>query len=110
MPTISATIDARQMAEAERLLRHVKNGAKRAAVRAINKVTLKQRTAIVRNVATKSGIKPTILKKLYIRMKKANFRTLVGVIRFVVRPIPLISFGARQTARGVSYQVRQKRG
>lgn len=77
----------------------------KAAPRALNKVIDQVTTATAREIrASGYKLKVGIIKK-NLTKQRANAGKLVAVVRASGRPIPLINYGARETAKGVSVDV-----
>jgi hypothetical protein len=80
-----------------------------ALVRALNKTATQVRTRASREIrAAGYNLKAADVKKA-LTIKRASSGELVASVIAKGRPIPLIKYGARQTARGVSVQVMKGR-
>lgn len=104
----SIELNPQDVARVRRLLAGVKDAAQTVLVRSLNKTLSGVKTdasAEIRAVVTakKSAVDATF------KSQKATATRLTAVFESTGRPIPLIDFGARQTQRGVSVQVRRDR-
>jgi len=78
-----------------------------AVNRALNKTATFAKTQIVGDLRKTINLKPGLLREKYIRVSPATKPRPVAVISIKGTRIPLLAFGARQTAKGVSYQIRR---
>lgn len=104
MIRVSATIDKRQLENAAQTLKGVRNGVKRAAVRAINKVARSARTEVVRKISRETGLRQRDIRKRNVRLLRARYDRLSALLILTGRAIKLIRYRARQTRRGVTYR------
>lgn len=106
---INVRLDPRQVDDLRATLAGVGENVQRVLSRAINKVAVSARTQIIRRVAAEITVRPRELRDKNIRLRKADYRSLAARIWITGRRIPLLSFAARPTARGVSYAIRKGR-
>ena len=78
-----------------------------AVNRAVNKTATFAKTQIVRDLRKTLNLKPAFLREKYIRLSPATKPRPVAVISIKGTRIPLLAFGARQTARGVTYAIKR---
>ena len=82
---------------------------KKATSRALNKVAAMAKTQAAREIRTAGyNIKLGAIKKQLI-IRKASSGELQAYLKAQGKPIPLINYGARQTASGVSVNVKGSR-
>lgn len=79
-----------------------------AIARAINHTLAKAKTSASKDVRTRYKVKASDIKKTMVTTK-ANRSTQTGYIRVSASPLPIFSFGARQTKKGVTVNVIGKR-
>jgi hypothetical protein len=100
--TIDQVISKRWIAVKDKVL-------KQATSRALNKVAALAKTQAAREIkAAGYNIKVGAIKK-QLTIKKAYGGELQAYLKAQGRPIPLINYGARQTATGVSVSVKGSR-
>lgn len=73
-------------------------------LRAMNRAVLSARTVMVRSMAQDTGLKQKDVRDA-IRTENATGTRLQAKIAASLKRLPLIKFGARQTAAGVSYKL-----
>ena len=97
-------VDERQLAGVQRLLAAIPRGADRAIVRAVNKTARTVRSRIVKKIAARITLTQKAIRegaRLYLAKYNRHFATVtISGYR-----IPLIRYRARQTKKGVTYQV-----
>jgi hypothetical protein len=76
----------------------------RALVRALNRGINAGRTFMVQNIAKDTGLKSGDVREA-MRMKEATLSNPTATLGTSLKRIPLIKFGAKQTRRGVSYNL-----
>lgn len=108
MQPFNVEIDQAQLSRATLLLSSIGRGAATVLARAINRTLDGVKTdasTMIRAVITakKKDVDATF------DISKASAARPVGSFRSTGRPLPLISFSARQTKKGVSIQVRKDR-
>ncbi len=91
---IDIKVNPAQVAEIERLTAGIKNGVPRVLVRAINKVTRFQFTAVKRLLAKKTKLKQGDVAK-GMRRVLASYKKMTAIISVRGRGIPLIRMKAR---------------
>ena len=96
-----------KLAEVTAMLDDVKNGSQQVISRAINKVATAARTQIVRRIVQEVNLKAGEVRDRNVSLTKANYSRLEAMIRVSGRRIPLLRWGARQTAKGVSYAIHR---
>jgi len=107
------TISIKGLDEAKFLLQGIKNGSRKAIVRALNK-TVGTTTGGVRSDASKAvagsiNLAQTVIKKDF-SVAKATYSNLSAHVRAKGLPIALGKFkGTRQTKKGISVQVKKNR-
>jgi len=104
---INIGIPEAKLAEVTAMLDDVKNGSQQVISRAINKVATAARTQIVRRIVEEVNLKSAEVRDRNVSLTKANYSRLEAMIRISGRRIPLLRWGARQTAKGVSYAIRR---
>ena len=107
---INIGITDAKLAEVNAMLDGVKNGSQQVISRAINKVGTAARTQIVRRIVQEVNLKAGEVRDRNVSLSKANYSRLEAMIRISGRRIPLLRWGARQTAKGVSYAIRRGAG
>ena len=107
-PTLDIQVDERQMLEISLTLKGIPRGMRMVLSRAINKVGVAARTAIVRRVLKEVRLK-TRQAKQSITLKRATYRHAnpTAHIRVSGYRVPLLDWGARQLKGGVSYAIRR---
>lgn len=105
---VSVIFNKRQLDEVQRVLRAIPRGWQTAASRAINKTALTVRSKIVKKIREYMPIKQKEIRKK-VTLKKATRTFLEAIIRIKGGRIPLIDFGARQTAKGVTYKLQGRK-
>lgn len=103
---ITIKINAEDMAKVKKALAGVSGAVDRVCMRAINDGLVGMKTdasAEIRSVITlkKSTVDATF------KTVKASVTSLSGVFASTGKPVPLIEYGARQTTKGVSVQVKR---
>ena len=98
---ITIKVDSR---EVERALREAPKVAEKALVRTLNRTADKARVTASKTVRETYNIKAGDLNKS-IRIYKADRSRLVAQLTITGKPVGLIAFAARQTAKGVTYMI-----
>jgi hypothetical protein len=84
-------------------------GTTEAITRALNKTAITARADAARNIRDAGyGIKVSSVKGA-ISIRRANNQDLKAIVTATGNPIPLINYGARQTSKGVSVNVKNGR-
>jgi len=102
-------VDPAQLAEVERLLAAVPGGVDRVLVTSVNSVSTTGRKEIVREMSRKLTLKQKRVRE-GTALRRATRQRLEAVITVSGRRIMLIEFSARQTRRGVTYQIERSQG
>lgn len=105
MPIVTATINKGDLKRAERLLAGIKNGAPKAASRAINKVAKSTRTQVVRQISKETGLPQKDIRQRNVRLRSASYRSLIARLRLFAKAIPIVRLKARQVKSGVTYRL-----
>ena len=93
---------------AVQLLTQYPKQVQRATVRALNRALTTGKATVARLVAKDMGLQVGVVKDA-IKVTKANASRLQIQLRASLRLLPLIHFGARQTAHGVTYNLGRGR-
>lgn len=93
---------------AVQLLQQYPARVQRATMRALNRALTTGRAVMARDVAKDMGLKVSVVKDA-INARKATTTNLQIRLAASLKLIPLIEFGARQTARGVTYNLGRGR-
>jgi len=106
---IEIKLDQVQWLRAQGLLAGVKNGSRRVVMRATNKTLAGVRTDSVKEIRQEVNLSATVVRKtMYV--EKATLRDLRAAVRSRQKyGTSLIAFGARQTRKGVTVQVKKGR-
>ncbi len=97
------------VAGAFKKLNATKDGTRKAIARALNKTATTARVEAARNIRDAGyGLKVGKIKDA-LSIRRATGEELTAVLRSTGQPIPLINYGARQTAKGVSVNVKNGR-
>jgi len=97
-------LDEKRLRAIERELAAAPGAMPKVMSRAVNKVATAARTEIVRGVAQETALTQKDARKS-VGLTRATYRRWAATIRVGGRRIPLIRFKARQTRKGVTYQV-----
>ncbi len=100
---IEVVVDQRKIRAVQRLLAAVPKGWRRVASRAVNHTARKARTRIVQELRRRLKMRSTDIRK-DVTLRRASYANPEARIRIGGKPIPLVRFQARQTARGVTYR------
>jgi len=100
---IHVQVDQAKLAEIERLLAGIKNGLPTVLARAVNKTAAYGRTRIIRRLASEVGLQQKLVRRV-VSLLRATYRTPAARIRIRARRMPLVWFGAKQTAKGVTFR------
>jgi hypothetical protein len=99
VPIASFSLRIKNSGDVEKAIARFKDRARPAIVRALNRSAVSARTVMVRDVAKDFGIRQ---KDVAISVENASPSTLTARVVAQGARLPLITFNARQTARGVS--------
>ena len=101
-------IDKEELENVKKTLAGIKNGYTSVVVRALNKTITGVQTDSVAEVSKIITPTKTAIRKTF-KLKKANYRQVSAAVRSTGKPIPLINYKARQTAKkGVTVQIYKK--
>ena len=106
---IEIKVDRRQIRQVQKLLAAVPRGWPKVASRAINRTATRARTRVVRAISGEIKIRQADVRK-QITIKRASYSRLEAHLLILGDRIPLMKFGARQTRRGVTYQIGKSAG
>ena len=98
-------------AKIKRLQRELKNlprALPKIMSRALNRTALSARTEVSRSLAGRIGLRIKDVRQRVV-MQKASYSNWRSAIRISSRRLPIIRFGARQTAKGVTYKQGRQR-
>jgi hypothetical protein len=116
MPEAFATIevDKKQLRRVQSLLKNVPNKIPAILSRAVNKTANAARVQAVREIARDTKLKQSFIYKRGVKdrpitMKNATYKTLEAVISISQKRMPLSRFNAKQTKKGVSYNLGRGR-
>jgi len=109
---VSISIDAGKLARAERKLRDIKGGIDKAIVRAVNETAKEVKTEMSSRIRDEVNIKKRdIDKKIVIYKGSSKFQAAkIRMSASRKHRIGLKYFGARQSAKGVTYAIRKGGG
>ena len=102
---VEITMNKRQWRKLQLTLRSIPGGLPRVLSRAINDTTRKLRIRTAELLAEELGFPLAEVKRGVQVTERATFRHWQGRVSITGKRIPLIAFGARQRARGVSYKI-----
>lgn len=106
---IEIKVDKAKLRNIERMLAGVPKAMPRVISRGINRTISPAKTQISRGIRQEINIKSGDLNKK-IKVDKATFAKWEGRIILSTKRIPLEDFGAKQTAKGVSYKIKKSGG
>lgn len=95
--------------EVERALREAPKAAEKAAIRTLNRTADKARVAASKTVRETYNIKAGDLGKS-VKTTRASQSKFETVLIIIGKPVGLIAFAARQTAKGVTYKILKSGG
>lgn len=87
----------------------VKNGVRKALAGAINDTLAKAKTASAKGIAASVNLKSAEIKK-GLRVVKASWDVLSGLLVVSGKRLRLVAFGARQNRKGVTYLISKQEG
>ncbi len=109
-PAITLKLDDSDLQRAAKeLARFGSRSLPQVAARAINKTLTGVRTDAVREIQKEITPKATIIRR-HMSIFRANKNHLSGEVKSEGRPLGLIHYKARQTAKGVTVHVKKKKG
>jgi len=103
-------VDRKQITSIQTLLRGVKGALPTIQSRAVNKVATAGRAKIVRTIFREVAIKQTDIRKRNVFLRRARKASPVAKVTISGRRVPLRTFQARRTQKGVSYRIRRSGG
>lgn len=106
---VEIKIDEPQLRQVRQTLAGIPKAMPRVISRAINRTISPAKTAVSRGIRQEVNIKAGDLNKK-IKVEKATFGKWEGRIKLSTKRIPLEDFGAKQTAKGVSYKIKKAGG
>ena len=106
---IEIKFDERKLRRLEHTLRGIPRAMPRVMARSINKTAVSARASAARKISAVFRMKISDIKK-GIRLRKASSSRWMAELYFYGRRQPLLAFGARQTKKGVSYQIGRTTG
>jgi hypothetical protein len=106
--TFSIKIDPDDLRRVQSMLADIKGAAPRVATRAINKTMTGTKTDTSTAIRAEITAKKSAVDKT-IKITRATDNNPTAYIASTGKPLPLMDYGARQTNKGVSVQVRKDR-
>lgn len=103
---ITIKINAEDMAKVKKMLAEIPGAADRVCMRAINDGLVGMKTDASAEIRSEIVLKKSAVDATF-KTIKASVTSLLGVFSSTGKPVPLIEYGARQTAKGVSVHVKQ---
>ena len=110
LPAITVTVNQRQLAEVNYMLRRVPRAMPRVMSRSVNKVGTFARTRIVKAIAAEMPITQANLRNRHVKLRRATHRVWVATVFVSGFRIPLIQFKPRKLAKGLSWKTKKKGG
>jgi hypothetical protein len=104
MVDFTVKVDEAKLAELQQALSGISQGLPKVLTRAVNKTATWAFTRILDLIVGASGLKRKDVRKA-VRLRKANYKTLCAIIHIWNKRMPLIWFGARQGAKGVTFRL-----
>ncbi len=102
-------IEIKGLAEAQKTLADIRDGTKKAIVRALNRTVTAVQSDAVKAVAAEFNLTQKDIRHDF-TIKKANYGDFSAYVQAAGKPTPLIKFiRTRQTQKGVSVQVKKSR-
>ncbi len=101
-------INRSQLADVRRALSEIQGAAPRVISRALNRTFTGVRTDITQEAGKEITAKASTIRDT-VKITNATIAKPSGLVASVGKPLPLISFSARQTKKGVSVQVRKNK-
>lgn len=107
---VTIIVSETRLEQVKRDLEGIKGGLPTAASGAINETLMESRTQIVRGITSRVNIKAKDIRP-HIRIVRSTPKTMTGKLTLAeTKRLGLKYFGARQTARGVSYRIAKSGG
>lgn len=111
MPNVAINIRTEKLEELKKALAGIKNGVPKAIASAINDTTKTMKTRVSRDVRERVNIKKRDIDPFILRKPLATPAKQTGVLTVQSqRRLGLHYFGARQTAKGITYKIDKKGG
>jgi len=104
MPDFTVKVDEAKLAELQQALSGISQGLPKVLTRAVNKTGTWAYTRVIDLIVGASGLKRKDVRKA-VRLRKANYKTLCAIIHIWNKRMPLLWFGARQGAKGVTFRL-----
>lgn len=109
MSDVTVKFDKSKLRRVQRIFKDTPKVIPKIVSRAINRTTTTARAEIARKIAAEVKIKISDIKNK-IGRTKATSRRWESILNIKARRIPLMKFGAKQTAKGVSYTIKKSGG
>ncbi|MCE5185079.1 MAG: phage tail protein [Planctomycetaceae bacterium] len=106
---IQIKLDEQRLREVQLMLREIPRGMATVMSRGINKTAVSVRAEVVRKIAAEVNLSQKRIREA-LTISQANWTKWAATINISRKRIGLINFGARQTARGVSYKIDKAHG
>ena len=106
---VEIKFDERQLRRIELMLRGIPKALPQVISRAINRTASPAKTDISKEIREEINATAKRVNERLI-LKKATYQNWVASIHISRRRLPLMAFGAKQTATGVSYQIKKGGG
>jgi hypothetical protein len=103
---ITIKINAEDMAKVKKMLAGIPGAADRVCMRAINDGLAGMKTDASTEIRAEINLTKSVVDATF-KTVKASVTSLSGVFTSTGKPVPLIEYGARQTTKGVSVQVKR---
>lgn len=103
---ITIKINAEDMAKVKKALAGIPDAADRVCMRAINDGLAGMKTDASTEIRAEINLTKSVVDATF-KTVKASVTSLSGVFTSTGKPVPLIEYGARQTTKGVSVQVKR---
>lgn len=106
---IEIKLDERKLNQIEAMFRGIPSQLPKIVSRAINRTIAPAKTEISQGIRQEVNLKAADIKD-NIAMTKATYERWIATIGLSHSLIPILDFGAKQTAKGVSFKVYKKSG
>lgn len=106
---MTAQVNQKDIQEVKALLGDLKDKYKNVMATSINKTLTTARTQATARIANELNLKSKRIKQDF-TIRKASYSNLSGALIAKGKPVGLIQFGARQTAKGVTVKVKRSEG
>jgi hypothetical protein len=108
-PTIEIKLDDKKLRQLEIMLRGIPNALPKVISRGINRTASPAKGEISKGIREEINATAQRVNERLI-LTKATYQNWFANIHISRRRIPLMAFGAKQTAKGVSYQIKKDGG